>query len=67
MNKFLSQLFWSLAKVNFKIYDVTNWIANIYNKHISDISKSKDKQPVKVGQLLEYTVRNTFFQKPCGK
>ena len=29
------------AKVKFKIYDVTNWNTNNYNKHIPNISKSK--------------------------
>ena len=29
------KLLYKKAKVNFKIYDFTNWIANNYNKHIA--------------------------------
>ena len=40
------------ATVNFKIYDVTNW----------NISRNKGKQAMKFGQLIKFSVRNTFLQ-----
>ena len=43
------------AKVNFKIYDVTNWNKNIYNKH-------SDNQTIKFGQFTEYGERHIFLQ-----
>ena len=39
------------ANVNFKIYDVTNWITNNYNSHIA---RGKDNQIMKFDQLKEY-------------
>ena len=44
------------AKVNFKIYDVTNWATNNCNTHVV--------------QLIEYNMRKIFFEKSytkCGK
>ena len=39
------------AKVNFKIYDVTDWEAN--NKHIlSNISRRKDNQSMRFDHLI---------------
>ena len=32
---------------------------------MSDISKSKDNQTMKFGQLLKYKVSNIFLQKSC--
>ena len=40
------------ANFNFKIYDVT---------------KDKDNQTMKFGQLVEYKVRKIFLQKLCRK
>ena len=40
------------ATVNFKIYDVTNW----------NILRNKGKQAMKFGQLIKFSVRNTFLQ-----
>ena len=35
-------------------------------KHmLPNISRSNDNQTMKFGQLIEYDVRNIFFQKSC--
>ena len=48
-------IFVKIAKVNFKIYDVTN-------RTMSNISRSKDNQTMKFGQLIE-NMRNIFLEK----
>ena len=52
-------------KVNFKIYDFTNWEANNHNNH--DILKNKSNQEIKFGQLIEYNMGKRFLQKSCRK
>ena len=40
----------------------------IITRHIlPNISRSKDNQSVKVGQLIEHKVRNIFLEKSCIK
>ena len=40
----------------------------IITTHIlSSISRSKDNQAMKFGQLIKYTATNIFVQKPCRK
>ena len=34
---------------------------------LSNISQGKDNQTMKFGQLIEYSKRNIFLQKLCGK
>ena len=34
---------------------------------LSDISRSKGNQAMKLGQLIEYNVRNVFLQNLCRK
>ena len=52
------------AKVNLKVYDVANWeTITIYIVK----TRSKGDQTMKFGQLVEYSVRNIFLQKPFGK
>ena len=34
---------------------------------LPNISRSKDNQAVKFGQLFEYIMRNIFLKKSCGK
>ena len=34
---------------------------------LPDISKSKSNQKNKFGQLIEYNMRNIFFEKSCTK
>ena len=53
------------SKVNFKIYDVTNCITNNYNAHI--ISRSKDNQTIKFDHLIEYNIRNIFYERSYEK
>ena len=68
---FLSRLFHHIKKrpdykdkANFKIHDVTTWLAKICNRHIlANISRSKDNQAMKFGQLIEYNKINIFLQK----
>ena len=55
------------AKVNFKIYDVTNWETNNYIDILPNISRSKDNQRMKFGQLIVYTMRNIFLEKSYTK
>ena len=43
------------AKADFKIYDVTDWTTKI--------SRSKDNQAMKFGQLTEYNMRSIFLEK----
>ena len=57
-------------KVNFKIYDVTAWLTNNYSTHLPNISRSKDNQTMKPGQLIDYDMSNIFLEKPytkCGE
>ena len=41
-------------KVDFKVYDVTDWTTNIYNHVFSNISRSKGNQTRKFGLLVKY-------------
>ena len=34
---------------------------------LTNISRSKGNQGIKLGQLIEYNKRNIFLQKLCGK
>ena len=49
-------------KVNFKIYDVTTWLQTIAIHIFPNISRSKSKQTMKLGQLIEYNKRNIFLK-----
>ena len=53
--------------VNFKIYEVTDWTAKITIHTLPNISRSKDNQAIRFGQLIEYNMRNIFLQKSCRK
>ena len=56
--------------VNSKIYDVTNWTTNDYNTHIPNISRNKENQAMKFGQLKEHNLRTIFLEKSytkCGR
>ena len=51
--------------VNFKIYDVLDSTTNnnYIGKHIlPNISRSKDSEAIKFGQLIKPIVRNIFFK-----
>ena len=49
------------AKVNFKIYGVTDWTTNNYNNHITNILRREVNQKMKFCQLIEYNMRNIFL------
>ena len=53
--------------MNFEIYDVTAWLTNNCNTHIAQYSRSKDKQTMKFGQLIEYNIKNIFVEKSYTK
>ena len=60
------------AKVNFKIYDVTNQESSNCNNIYCSISQevNKDNQKIKFGQFIEYNMRSTCLEKSytkCGK
>ena len=44
--------------VDFKIHDVTTLLTKNTIHILSNISRSKDKQPMKFGQLIEYNKGN---------
>ena len=50
------------AKLNFKMYDVTDLNTNNYN-----ISRSKSNQTMKFGQLIVYNMRNPFLEESSTK
>ena len=54
-------------KVNLKIHYVTTWITNNCNAHIADYLRSKSNQTMKLGQLIEYNMRNIFVEKSPTK
>ena len=55
-------------KVNFKIYDVTTWLTNNCNIYIlPNISRGKDNQALKFGQLIKYNMTNIFVEKSYAK
>ena len=47
------------AKVNFEIYDFTDWEKIIIIHELPSISRSKDNQAMKFGQLIK--LREIFF------
>ena len=77
---FLSSLFGHVSKrlgqknnFNFKLYELTAWLTSSCNTHISHIlyvSRRKGNQTMKIGQLIEYKMRNIFLEKSytkCGR
>ena len=59
--KSLPCFFWSSrkrlhkkAKINFKVYDVVKLEENSYNHILRNISRGKDSQIMKFGQIIEY-------------
>ena len=63
----LLHLFRKNDKVNFKFYEVTAWLSNIVRHILSNISRSKDNQTMKFGQLMEYKMRKVFLEKSYAK
>ena len=74
--KFLSWLFANVgkrrnkkAKVNFKIYDVIISKKIIAIQILPNISRSKNNQTIRFGQLIEYNMRKIYFEElytKCG-
>ena len=54
-------------KVNFKIYGIRALLTNTCIQTFPNISRSKDNQTMKFGQLLEYNIRNIFLGKSHTK
>ena len=54
------------AKVNFRIYDFTDWTINNNYTPIAQYP-SKGNQVMKFGKLKKYNVRNIFLPKSCRK
>ena len=54
------------AKVNFKIYDVTDWTTNNY-KYCPIFQEVKATRQMKFGYLIEYTMRDIFLEKLLTK
>ena len=58
-----------MRRVNFKIYDVTNWETTNCDTHMTainimpNISRSKGYQTMKVGQLIECNMKSIFLEK----
>ena len=50
-----------------KFYDITAWLTNNCDTHIALISRSKGNQTMKVGQLIEYNMKNVFLEKSHKK
>ena len=72
--KFLSWTFGHAEKqldlinqANFKIYEVTTWEKTIAMHILANISRNKDNQTMKLGQLIEYNMRNIFLEKLYSK
>ena len=53
--------------INFKIYDVQPDQQTIAIHILTNIPISKDNQTMKIGQLLEYNLRNLFLEKSYTK
>ena len=51
------------AKVKIKIYDVTKRQKIITIYMLPNISRSKGNQTIKFGQIIEYNMKNIFFEK----
>ena len=50
------------TKFNLKIQDVTDWGRDNFDR-LPNISRSKENQAIKCGNLIKYNARNIFFQK----
>ena len=55
------------AKVNFKIYYVSNWIKTITIHMLPDISRTQGNLTTKFVPLIEYDIRNFLVEKSCTK
>ena len=53
-------------KVNFKFHDVTAWLTIVIHI-LPNISRSKSNQTMEFGQLIEFNMRNIFYEKSYTK
>ena len=61
--RFLSLLFWSRKKTDSKFITPSTEKHIITKLILPNISRTKDNQAAKFGQLIEYNVRNIFLEK----
>ena len=54
-------------KIDFKFLTSQTRKQRITIKILSGISRSKDNQEIKFGQLIEYNIKSIFPEKPCAK
>ena len=52
--------------LNFKLYDMTTWLTNNCNTHIDQHLKKSNKRK-KFGQLIQYSMKNTFLETSYTK
>ena len=52
----------SRYKANFKLCDVTAWLTNNCNTHITHILRSKGNRTINFGQLIECNMRSIFIE-----
>ena len=64
---FILKALFILKIFNCKIHDVTTWLTINYNTYIAQYLAKLDKQTMKLGQLIEYSKRNSFLEKSCRK
>ena len=58
-----------MARLESKFYDVTTWLTIVIHI-LPNISISKRNQTMKFGRLIEWDMRNFFFEKlyaKCGR
>ena len=63
---YLGKQFDKKAKVNSRLYDVTDWTKNNGNSYIAQNLK-KQRQPYNELQLIEYTLKKYFYRKIMQK
>ena len=56
-----------IGKIIFKTYDIRTWLKTIAIRILTNISRSKGNQTMKLGQLIEYNMRNIFPEKSYTK
>ena len=49
------------------MYDIADCEANIYNTHMTNVSRKKCDHRMKSDHLIEFDMRNIFLEKSCKK
>ena len=47
------------------MYDIADCETNIYNTHMTNVSRKKGDQRMKSDHLIEFDMRNIFLEKSC--